>query len=173
SPETADAAMACLATAIGYEAATEPLRGQEAVAQVILNRLRHPAFPKSVCGVVYQGATRRTGCQFTFTCDGSLARRLSAGTQATARSVAALALQGRLPATVGAATHYHAHYVLPRWASALVRVDRIGAHIFYRFPGRHGETPLAASRAVAGTGADQRGSAFRPWGLVPPEPSGN
>ncbi len=67
-------ALECLANAIYYEAATEPLDGQRAVAQVVLNRLRHPAFPNSVCGVVYQGSERATGCQFTFTCDGSLVR---------------------------------------------------------------------------------------------------
>jgi len=64
----------CLADAIYYEAGNEPVEGQRAVAQVVLNRVRHPAYPNSVCGVVYQGAARRTGCQFSFVCDGSLAR---------------------------------------------------------------------------------------------------
>jgi len=163
-PESRDAAVSCLASAIAYEAGTEPAHGQAAVAQVILNRLRHPAFPKSVCGVVYQGSTRRTGCQFTFTCDGSLARRLSARTRTAALAVATLAIDGRLPATIGAATHYHANYVLPRWASALVRVDIIGAHIFYRFPGSAAggmidRTAPVAPRPDAGQ--------FRPWGLTP------
>ncbi len=162
--ETRDAAVSCMATAIAYEAGTEPAQGQAAVAQVILNRMHHPAFPKSVCGVVYQGSARRTGCQFTFTCDGSLARRLSARTRSAALAVATLAIDGRLPATIGSATHYHANYVLPRWAAALVRVDTIGAHIFYRFPGSAAggivdRTAAAAPRRDAGQ--------FRPWGLVP------
>jgi spore germination cell wall hydrolase CwlJ-like protein len=166
-PETRDAAVACMASAIAYEAGTEPTQGQAAVAQVILNRMRHPAFPKSVCGVVYQGSTRRTGCQFTFTCDGSLARRLSARTRNAALAVATLAIDGRLPGTIGSATHYHANYVLPRWASALVRVDSIGAHIFYRFPGRAvggvpDRTAFAPPRPEAGQ--------FRPWGLSPQLP---
>src|SRR6202007_1851665 len=66
-----DRAVQCLSQAVYYEAAREPLKGQEAVAQVVLNRVRHPAYPKSVCGVVYQGSAKLTGCQFTFTCDGS------------------------------------------------------------------------------------------------------
>ena len=81
-----EAAAECLALAITYEAGQEPLAGQEAVAQVILNRVRHSAYPESVCAVVWQGAERRTGCQFTFTCDGSLRRPRSAAQMAAARA---------------------------------------------------------------------------------------
>ncbi|MCX7675862.1 MAG: cell wall hydrolase, partial [Alteraurantiacibacter sp.] len=84
----------CLAMAIYYEAASEGLAGQQAVAQVVMNRVRHPAWPNSVCGVVFQGSERTTGCQFTFTCDGSLARKPNASGMARARAVARAALGG-------------------------------------------------------------------------------
>jgi hypothetical protein len=83
------ASLQCLTAAVYYEARSEGQEGQRAVAQVVLNRVRHPAFPKSVCGVVYQGSQRRTGCQFSFTCDGSLRARREAGAWARARQVAA------------------------------------------------------------------------------------
>ncbi len=128
----------CLADAIYYEAGNEPVEGQRAVAQVVLNRVRHPAYPNSVCGVVYQGAARRTGCQFSFVCDGSLARPRAPGGYASARAVAETALAGYVYAPVGWATHYHADYVVPYWAAGLTKVATIGAHIFYRWPGRQG-----------------------------------
>lgn len=127
-------AVRCLAAAISYEAGNEPIEGQQAVAQVILNRVRHPAYPKSVCGVVFQGSERRTGCQFTFTCDGSLARQRSAQSMALATAIAEKMLTGTTSSLVGGATHYHANYVSPYWAPTLVRVRQIGAHIFYRMP---------------------------------------
>ena len=102
-------ALECLTSAIYYEAGNESADGQRAVAQVVLNRLRHPAFPASVCEVVYQGSTRETGCQFTFTCDGSLARRPSADAWSRARKVAEAALGGAVYAPAGWATHYHAN----------------------------------------------------------------
>jgi spore germination cell wall hydrolase CwlJ-like protein len=128
----------CLTSAIYYEAGQESDAGQRAVAQVILNRVRHPAFPASVCGVVYEGSTRITGCQFTFTCDGSLGRGPAAASWARARRVAEAALAGQVYAPVGNATHYHANYVLPYWASSLARVHKEGAHIFYRWNGGWG-----------------------------------
>ncbi|MEP9404017.1 cell wall hydrolase [Sphingomonas silueang] len=128
----------CLADAIYYEAGNEPVEGQRAVAQVVLNRVRHPAYPNSVCGVVYQGAARRTGCQFSFVCDGSLARARTPAGYARARGVAETALAGYVYAPVGWATHYHADYVVPYWAAGLTKVATIGAHIFYRWPGRQG-----------------------------------
>ena len=97
-------ALDCLTAAVYYEAAIEPLEGQRAVAQVVLNRVRHPAFPKSVCGVVFQGSERSTGCQFTFTCDGSLGRTPSAASWERARQVAEEAVAGTVYKPVGYAT---------------------------------------------------------------------
>ena len=139
-------ALTCLTEAVYYEAATEPMKGRRAVAQVVLNRVRHPAYPNSVCGVVYQGSERRTGCQFSFTCDGSLARRPSAVLWRQARDVAEAALAGAVEASVGSATHYHADYVLPRWAFTLAKVHQEGRHIFYRFPGRAGTVAALSAR---------------------------
>lgn len=122
----------CLTLAVAYEAGNQSVAGQEAVAEVVLNRTRHPAFPRSVCGVVFQGWTRQTGCQFTFTCDGSLQRRLPGRVMTAAQAVAARVLAGDEAPRVAGALNYHANYVSPRWASQLDRVATIGAHIFYR-----------------------------------------
>jgi spore germination cell wall hydrolase CwlJ-like protein len=130
------AAIDCLTAAIYYEAGNEPIKGQRAVAQVVLNRMRHPAFPDSVCGVVFQGSERRTGCQFTFTCDGSLARRPSRSGWIGAQTVAIAALSGLVEPSVGHATHYHASYVLPYWAKNLTKLREVGSHIFYQWRGR-------------------------------------
>lgn len=132
-------ALNCLTQAIYYEAANESALGQRAVAQVVLNRVRHPAFPSSVCGVVYSGSQRVTGCQFTFTCDGSLGRPPSAAAWARARVVAAQALSGYVEPAVGQATHYHALYVAPYWSPSLLKVANIGAHTFYRWKGFNGK----------------------------------
>jgi hypothetical protein len=131
-------ALDCLTQTIYYEADSEPASGQRAVAQVVLNRVRHPAFPHSICGVVYQGADLPTGCQFTFTCDGSLLRQPSLAGWARARKVALAALSGWVEAPVGLSTHYHANYVVPYWASSLDKVTLIGDHIFYAFRGPGG-----------------------------------
>lgn len=132
-----DAARAaeCLTAAIYYEARSEPVDGQRAVAQVVLNRVRDRAFPKSICGVVYQGSDRQTGCQFSFTCDGSMLHPREPGAWARAAAVAQAALSGMVYAPVGAATFYHANYVLPWWASSLNRIGAVGSHIFYRWKG--------------------------------------
>ncbi|WP_324829186.1 cell wall hydrolase [Qipengyuania zhejiangensis] len=130
-------AQKCLAQAIYYEAALEPERGQRAVAQVVLNRVRHPAYPNSVCGVVYEGVHRPV-CQFSFTCDGSLLRGPSRGYWQQANRIADEMLDGSTASEVGTATHYHADYVVPRWAYTLGKITQIGRHIFYRFPGRGG-----------------------------------
>ena len=135
-------ALDCLAKAVYYEAASESEGGQRAVAQVVLNRVAPPAYPDTVCGVVYQGSQRRTGCQFTFTCDGSLGRKPSATYWARALSVARRALSGEVYAPVGLATHYHTTWVNPYWAPSLAHIGTIGAHRFYRWPG-------AASRPAA------------------------
>ena len=131
-------ALQCLTQAIYYEAGSEPEAGQRAVAQVVLNRVRHPAFPHSVCGVVYQGSELPTGCQFTFTCDGSMSRQPQTTAWDRARRVALSALSGWVEAPVGLSTHYHATYVVPYWAAALDKVTLVGSHIFYALPGRGG-----------------------------------
>lgn len=150
-------ALECLTQAVYYEAARETEEGQRAVAQVVLNRMRHPAYPASVCAVVYQGAERPTGCQFSFTCDGSLARAPMKSYWDRARRVAHEALQGHVQATVGNATHYHANYVLPYWAPTLTKNAVIGAHIFYRWPNGWGQ-PAAFSQKWSKREAD-------PWAL--------
>jgi spore germination cell wall hydrolase CwlJ-like protein len=136
----------CLTQAIYYEAATEPEEGKRAVAQVVLNRVRHPAYPNSVCGVVYQGSQRSTGCQFTFTCDGSLARAPMAPYWQRARAIAQEALAGKVYAPVGWATHYHTNWVVPYWSSSLVKVANVGTHIFYRWTGGWGRGPAFTDR---------------------------
>lgn len=181
TPADHDQSLICLAQAISYEAGNESIAGQEAVAQVVINRLRHPAFPKSICGVVYQGSMRKTGCQFTFTCDGSLRRPRSAQSMAIAMEIAKRVLAGSTSPLVRGATHYHADYVAPYWAPSLVKIATIGAHIFYRMPGAP-DTPAAADMKLArtdpqsGTGEGSAGlidaakvtprpSQFAPWGL--------
>jgi hypothetical protein len=119
------------------------------VAQVVLNRVRHPAFPNSVCGVVYEGSTRVTGCQFTFTCDGSMAHAPLPSLWNRARKVAEAALAGSVYAPVGQATHYHANYVVPYWASSLVKTSIEGAHIFYRWAGGWGRPAAFTDRWTA------------------------
>lgn len=146
SSEDRARAVQCLSEAVYYEAAREPEVGQAAVAQVVLNRMRHPAYPKSVCGVVYQGAARSTGCQFTFTCDGSLRWAPEPGLWRRAKAVAERALGGYVDKQVGSATHYHAQYVAPYWAPTLVKMTRVGQHIFYRWTGPWGEPPAFTGR---------------------------
>jgi hypothetical protein len=129
-------ASVCLTTAIYYEAASESDDGQRAVAQVVLNRVRHPAYPGTVCGVVFQGTDRGDRlCQFSFACDGAMARMPSRTGWARARRIAAEALAGHVFAPVGMATHYHTHAVNPVWNRSLVKTASVGAHMFFRFPG--------------------------------------
>ena len=132
-------ALLCLTQAIYYEAALEPTPGQEAVAQTVINRVRHPAFPKSVCGVVFQGSSQLTGCQFSFTCDGSRARPPIEPFWGRAKAVAEKALDGYVMAPAGLSTHYHADYVLPRWGPEMVKIRQFGSQIFYRYPGPLGQ----------------------------------
>jgi hypothetical protein len=140
----------CLAEAIYYEARSESEDGQRAVAQVVLNRVRHPAYPGSVCGVVYQGPMRAGGgCQFTFTCDGSLGAPPSGLGWLRARRLAAEALSGSVYAPVGHATHYHTHQVVPVWAFKLAKTAVIGSHNFYRLQGNWG-APAAFRQPYAG-----------------------
>lgn len=137
--DSRERALTCLTQAVYYEAASEGVDGGRAVAQVVLNRMRHPGYPSSVCGVVYQGSDRATGCQFTFTCDGSLLRQPVASLWARSRKIAQEALAGKVFAPVGHATSYHADYVLPYWADSLDKTVQIGRHIFYRLRGTVGD----------------------------------
>ena len=139
----------CMASAIYYEAAGESDAGQIAVAQVILNRLRHPRFPKDVCGVVYQGSDRASGCQFTFSCDGALARKPDPAGMARARRIADLALHGLISPIAGQATHYHAISIVPVWAHEMHKVAIIGHHVFYRPPADYGPYPALGAAVVA------------------------
>jgi spore germination cell wall hydrolase CwlJ-like protein len=141
-------ALECLTAAIYYEAASESDAGQSAVAQVILNRARHPAFPPTVCGVVYQGS-ERAGCQFSFACDGAMARVPARAAWARAARHAAMALAGYVYAPVGLATHYHTYAVTPAWNRAMVMTDVVGAHLFHRWKGFWG-TRAAFARSYRG-----------------------
>lgn len=149
SPEDFQRARDCLAAAVIYEAGDDD-KGQRAVAQVVLNRARHPAFPNTVCGVVFQGSERPTGCQFTFTCDGALARRYSDMAWLRAQSIAMSALNGSVEASVGLATHYHTDWVRPYWSDSLEKIAQVDTHLFFRWPGFWG-TPPAFRTKVSGT----------------------
>ena len=140
-------ALLCLTQAVYYEAGFEPMAGRRAVAQVVLNRMRHPAYPKSVCRVVYQRNSTPV-CQFSFVCDGALYRAPQASAWRQAHDIAAAALAGYVEPTVGSATHYHADYVSPRWAPMLAKVARLGAHIFYRWPGAWGLPAAFSGRYI-------------------------
>ena len=155
-------AQQCLTQAIYYEAASESDSGQRAVAQVVLNRVAHSAWPSTVCGVVFQGSTRRTGCQFTFTCDGSLARRPSQAGWLRASRIAREALAGSVYAPVGLSTHYHTLAVNPYWAPSLSRTTVIGAHVFYRLPGAAGGSGAFATNYVGGEPTPGRSNADLP-----------
>ncbi len=159
-------ALDCLTAAVYYEAAIETGEGQRAVAQVVLNRVRHPAFPKTVCGVVFEGSSRATGCQFTFTCDGSLARRPSEAGWERARNIAEAALAGTVYKPVGYATHYHTYWVVPYWSGSLTKLANVGSHIFYRWEGGWGRPPAFAYRA---TGSEPEIALMKHLSSVPME----
>jgi Cell Wall Hydrolase len=156
------ASLQCLTAAVYYEARSESSEGQRAVAQVVLNRVRHPAFPKSVCAVVYQGSNRRTGCQFSFTCDGSLRARREPAAWARARQVAATALAGGVYGPVGVATHYHTIAIRPWWAASLRRAVTVGSHIFYRWRGDWGDPKSFRRPYVAAELAERAARPERP-----------
>lgn len=138
-------AVDCLAAAVYYEAGDDAV-GERAVAQVVLNRVRHPAFPKTVCGVVFQGSERSTGCQFTFTCDGALLRYSPTPVAwQRAREIAIAALNGTVYRPVGHATHYHTDWVVPYWSASLEKITAVHTHLFYRWAGWWG-TPPAFNR---------------------------
>ena len=155
------AAETCLAAAVLFEAGDDR-PGEQAVAQVVLNRLRHPSFPKTVCGVVFQGTERATGCQFTFTCDGALARNQTIAGWDRARDVARAALSGFVYKPVGTATHYHTDWVVPYWRGSLAKIAQVHTQIFYRFPGRWGRPAALTGRPDAPEQADPRLLRFAP-----------
>lgn len=120
----------CLTDAVYYESRGEAVRGQQAVAQVVMNRLKNPRFPKTVCGVVFQRAS--AGCQFSFACDGSMRHARDRDAWEEARRVAARALSGFVLRDIGSATHYHTVDVSPGWGPKMLRVAQVGLHVFYR-----------------------------------------
>ncbi len=129
-------ALDCLTDAVYYEARGESDRGQAAVAQVVLNRVRRAGFPKSICGVVFQGASEHS-CQFSFACDGAMAQGREPAAWRRARTVAQQALNGAVMQDVGDATNFHVARLGQIWGSGLVKVAQVGAHVFYRLTG-HG-----------------------------------
>jgi len=133
----------CLAQAVYFEARGESPAGQAAVAQVVLNRVRKAGFPKSVCGVVFQGAARGVGCQFSFACDGSINRSRESAAWSSARRIASRALAGAVMTAVGDATHFHTIHVTPSWSNDLLRVTQLGLHVFYRVGQPSPRTALA------------------------------
>lgn len=158
-PQSRDRAVECLATAIYYEARGETDRGKRAVAQVILNRTRSVAFPHSVCGVVFQGSDLRTGCQFSFTCDGSMSILPVPAIYQQVRRIANEALSGNVELSVGTATHFHTIYIVPYWATSLDKLAIVDHHIFYTFKGAWGNRkafrePLIAEQIDLNAPAD-------------------
>ncbi|MEM7730493.1 MAG: cell wall hydrolase, partial [Pseudomonadota bacterium] len=124
----------CLAEAVYYEARGESRSGQIAVAQVVQNRVLSRHYPDTICGVVYQGSERRTGCQFSFTCDGSMDKTPVGQPWDQANEVAKYVMTQTPRSIVGKSTHYHTDYVNPKWNRSLKRTVTVGSHIFYRFP---------------------------------------
>jgi spore germination cell wall hydrolase CwlJ-like protein len=162
-------AKTCLASAAWYEAGPDK-EGQQAVVQVVLNRLRHPAFPKTVCGVVFQGAERSTGCQFTFSCDGSMVRVPSGDAWQNARRVADKALSGFVFKQVGTATHYHTDWVVPYWRDSLDKLTAVHSQIFYRWRGWWGTPSAFAGVYQGGEVMDQRLETLADRNLLGPLP---
>ncbi|WP_396595527.1 cell wall hydrolase [Brevundimonas sp. R86498] len=158
----------CLTQVAYYEARGEGTDGMRAVVQVVLNRARHPAFPKSVCGVVFQGSGRRIGCQFSFTCDGSMRGRVNRAAWDRARTVASAALSGTVHSSVGNATHFHTTGVSPRWSNTLIRVSQVGDHVFYRFSGRAGSSNAFSYAAQPSSASDIQRTVLA--GIDPTEP---
>ena len=161
----------CLTQAVYYEARGESDRGQAAVAQVVLNRLRHPAFPKTICAVVFQGAgAHRADCQFSFVCDGSMRESRDDEAWGKAQHIAARALSGVVMADIGAATHFHAVSIGQQWGDGLVRVATVGLHVFYKFGHAHAPFQAQVFQANLDRGADVRSSEVKPVlaSLLPP-----
>lgn len=138
----------CLTEAVYYEARGEGPAGEAAVAQVVLNRVRHPAFPKSICAVVFQG------CQFSFTCNGAMRGHREAAAWRESRRIAQRALAGAVVANIGNATHFHTAGVSPGWGPNLLRVAQVGYHVFYRLGGRAGRPGAFTARPQPSTMVD-------------------
>ncbi len=150
SPTDWSRAVDCLAAAAYYEAGQGDV-DERAVAQVVLNRVRHPAFPHTVCGVIFQQSDQSTGCQFTFACDGSMTRRRpSSEAWARARRIAQEALSGRTEPRVGHSTHYHTDWVLPVWSQQMDKIAAVNTHLFFRWRGARGEPASFAARYAGG-----------------------
>lgn len=122
----------CLAKAVYFEARSESELGQLAVAKVVLNRVKDPNYPKTICGVVYQGSDRRNSCQFSFACDGVPDEVKNKSAWDHSKLIAQKAIAGdQTIRVIGAATNYHADYVRPKWAKEMRKLIKIGRHIFY------------------------------------------
>jgi hypothetical protein len=147
----------CLTAAVYYEARGEAAAGQAAVAQVVLNRVRHPSFPKSVCGVVYQGAAAHA-CQFSFACDGAQSRQLEHAAWSRARGVAARALAGYVMNDVGRATYFHVAGLSANWTGEMVRIAQVGQHVFYSYSGHRGA--LSAADRIQASVSDNAAGAL-------------
>ncbi len=133
NPKERAKAERCLANAVYFESRSEPVRGQVAVAQVVMNRVFSPFYPKDVCSVVYQNAGRHLSCQFTFACDGKSKAIHDRGSWARASRIAKQTLDGKLWINeVAKSTHYHAQYVRPNWVGEMRRLFKTGLHMFYR-----------------------------------------
>ena len=136
-PEKMSGEKRCLAEAVYFEARSEPIEGQAAVAQVVLNRVSSGLYPPNICGVVYQGRRHYMGCQFSFACEGKSLRITEAEAWSTAVRVADEVLAGQTYLSqVGRSTHYHADYVRPYWAHTLLKMEKIGHHVFYKIKGQ-------------------------------------
>ncbi|RYH07886.1 MAG: cell wall hydrolase, partial [Alphaproteobacteria bacterium] len=132
--KVSDKELWCMATAIYFESRGEAYRGQVAVGQVVMNRVAHPLYPDTICGVVFQNQSKRNACQFSFACDGIPEKVSDGKSWKQAQEIAAGVVSGKeyLP-EVGYATHYHATYVRPTWAPRMKKVTKIGLHVFYQF----------------------------------------
>lgn len=152
-------AQRCLAEAIYYEARGESFRGQMAVAEVVVNRVRSSVYSDDLCRVVYQGSHLSTGCQFTFTCDGSLGRTPRGPAWERAKMLAAQVLMGFARPMTQRATHYHTTDITPYWSASLVETTRVGSHVFYRFPSRQERAQRAQAIEASGIalGGDDSG----------------
>jgi hypothetical protein len=154
----------CLATAIYFEARGEPVRGQVAVAQVILNRVRSPLFPETICGVVYQGQNQK-GCQFSFACDGKTDIPRNDAQWAQAQDISRQITAGELwLPEVGYSTFYHANYVSPYWAGSMSKIDKIGRHIFYK---KRNEQPYVVEASAGGPKPEQAETDSSMFSLTP------
>jgi spore germination cell wall hydrolase CwlJ-like protein len=164
----------CLTQAVYYEARGESPKGQAAVAQVVLNRVRHPAFPKTICAVVFQGAgQRKTDCQFSFVCDGSMRGARDEEAWDKAQHIAARALSGVVLADIGGATHFHASRLEAQWGDGLVRVAQVGLHVFYKFGHAHPAFQAQLFQTAADTPSAREPAEIKPVlaSLLPPGPA--